>query len=157
LLFAIPFGTICPAEQPLFCPAEPPFFVLPSVSEASLASFGTTSPPHFVRDGIRDVIPRRVSAEGPLACARGDKKRLGVTASHRVFPRHAFLFVIPRRVSAERPLGLRLGATKKERLGATASHRVFSRHASLFVIPRHASAEGPLTSLIYNLNHVRFY
>jgi hypothetical protein len=36
------------------------------------------------------VLPRPVSAEGPLACARGDKKRpLGATASHRVFPRHA--------------------------------------------------------------------
>jgi hypothetical protein len=55
---------------PLLCPAEPPFFVVPSGSEASLASFGTAS---------RDVIPRHASAEGPLACARGDKKGLGVT------------------------------------------------------------------------------
>jgi hypothetical protein len=34
-------------------------------SEVSLTSFETAS---------RDVIPRHASAEGPLACARGDKK-----------------------------------------------------------------------------------
>ena len=58
-----------------------PHFVVPSSSEASLASLGTASP-LTLRSGRRPihVIPRRVSAEGPLAYARGDKKeRLGVT------------------------------------------------------------------------------
>jgi hypothetical protein len=48
-----------------FIPPNAHFFVLPSDSEASLTSFGTAS---------RHVSQRHVSAEGPLACARGDKR-----------------------------------------------------------------------------------
>jgi hypothetical protein len=63
-----------------------PSFVLPSVSEAPLTSFGTAS---------WDVIPRRVSAEGPLAS-------LGVTfstVSCRAIARH------PSLLSGRRPQG----------------------------------------------------
>jgi hypothetical protein len=56
-----------------------PYFVLSSDSEASLTSFGMTH---------RDVLPKRISAEEPLALlgatkkmARGDKKGLGTTKS----------------------------------------------------------------------------
>ena len=55
-----------------------PYSVLSRDRETSLISFGMTH---------RDVLPRRVSAEGPLASlgatkkrARGDKKGLGATA-----------------------------------------------------------------------------
>ncbi len=49
-------------KVPLLCPAEPK----PCI-------------PHFLRDGVRDVIPRRASAEGPLASLGATKKGLGVT------------------------------------------------------------------------------
>ena len=56
-----------------------PYSVVPSDRETSLTSFGMTH---------QDVLPRRVSAEGPLALlgatkkrARGDKKGLGATKS----------------------------------------------------------------------------
>jgi hypothetical protein len=45
-----------------------------SGSEASLTSFGTRH---------RDVLPRRVSAEGSLASVRGDNKRKGLRATKR--------------------------------------------------------------------------
>jgi hypothetical protein len=57
-------------KVPLLCPAERPFFVLPSASRASLASLGTA---------LRCVIPRCVSAEGPLASLGATKKGLGAT------------------------------------------------------------------------------
>jgi len=72
---------------------------VPSDSEASLTSFGTAS--LFTSFGmtLRDVFPRRVSAEGPLASlgatkkgARGDKiRKLGAaspTLSCRAIARH---------------------------------------------------------------------
>jgi hypothetical protein len=63
-----------------------PCFVVPSDSETSLTSFGMTH---------QDVLPRRVSAEGPLALlgatkkmARGDKKEGSGRQPIHFFPRH---------------------------------------------------------------------
>jgi hypothetical protein len=62
-----------------------PHFVVPSGSEASLASLGTASPLTSLGTASRNVIPRSASAEGPLAYARGDKKkRLEVTKKERL-------------------------------------------------------------------------
>ena len=64
------------------CKKVPLYFVLPSASRASLASLGTASLSTSFGTTSRDVIPRSVSAEGPLVLrlgatkkgARGDKK-----------------------------------------------------------------------------------
>jgi len=90
-----------------------PIRVFPSDSEASLTSFRTAS---------RDVIPRRVSAEGPLASlgatkkeARGNKEVGSGRQPIPVLPRHASaegpLACARDGVPKESPLGLRLGAT----------------------------------------------
>ena len=83
------------------------FFVLPSASRASLTSFGTAH---------RDVLPRRVSAEGPLACLLGaTKKGLGAT-SHPCFPEACQCRGTPRFARGDKK-GVR--GDKKKGFGAT--------------------------------------
>jgi len=59
-------------KSPLYCPAERPFFVVPSDSEASLASLGTASP-RIVRDGVPGCPPEARKCRGT------PRLRLGVT------------------------------------------------------------------------------
>jgi hypothetical protein len=106
---------------------------MPRDSEASLALLGTASLLTSFGTASRGVIPRRASAEGPLAGARGDKKRplggqlfsfISSEASPCHFERSLILSFRAKPhlvISSEarnllfhnwRPLGLRLGVTK---------------------------------------------
>ncbi len=97
------FWAIRAFKVPLLYPAEPPFLVLPSVSRASLTSFGTAS--------LRRPLGLRLGAT---------KKRARDDSPHRVIPQHAPFFVIPRHASAEGPLAYARG----DREGSSGRHKI---------------------------------
>jgi hypothetical protein len=131
------------------CFKKVPYSVLPRDRAASLASLGTASllasfgtashmeTPRLAPRGdiSHPVFPRRVSAEGPLACASGRQKRGG--SGREPFS------VVSSEARNLHPLSCLSPCSAKSSEGSLTTFGMTYRD----VLPRRVSAEGPLASL----------